>query len=112
MLLGFLVSCIPIAITCLYILSWITPWPVRTRKDLLQPMFVYTPTDSGSEQFKSLLTYDDDLSGELHCTKPDLYLSIIIPAMNEQVNFLCQSCFVVINEHFCLLIFVVDLFVV
>uniref|UniRef100_A0A1I7VR46 dolichyl-phosphate beta-glucosyltransferase n=1 Tax=Loa loa TaxID=7209 RepID=A0A1I7VR46_LOALO len=84
-LLGFLASCIPIAISCLYLLSWVTPWPVRTRKDLLQPMFVYTPANSASEQFRSLLTHDsDDACGELHCTKPDLYLSVIIPAMNEQ----------------------------
>uniref|UniRef100_A0A158Q872 Dolichyl-phosphate beta-glucosyltransferase n=1 Tax=Elaeophora elaphi TaxID=1147741 RepID=A0A158Q872_9BILA len=83
-LLGFLVSCIPIAITCLYLLSWVTPWSVRTQKDLLQPMFVYTPDNRGSEQFRPLLTYDDDSSGKLHCTEPDLYLSIIIPAMNEQ----------------------------
>ncbi|CAG9540292.1 unnamed protein product [Cercopithifilaria johnstoni] len=83
-LLGFLMSCIPITITCLCFLSWVTPWPIRTRKDLLQPMFVYTPTNPESEQFRSLLTCDNDSSGELHCTKPDLYLSIIIPAMNEQ----------------------------
>ncbi|VDK88776.1 unnamed protein product, partial [Litomosoides sigmodontis] len=84
MLLGFVVSCIPIAITSLYLLSWITPWPVRTQKDLLQPMLVYSPSNHGSEQFKPLLTCDDDSSGKLYCTKPDLYLSIIIPAMNEQ----------------------------
>ncbi|KAM3717564.1 Dolichyl-phosphate beta-glucosyltransferase [Dirofilaria immitis] len=83
-LLGFLISSIPLAITCLYLLSWVTPWPIRTRKDLLQPVFVYTPANPGTEEFRSLFTYDDDSSGELHCTKPDLYLSVIIPAMNEQ----------------------------
>uniref|UniRef100_A0A8R1Y062 DNA-directed RNA polymerases I and III subunit RPAC1 n=1 Tax=Onchocerca volvulus TaxID=6282 RepID=A0A8R1Y062_ONCVO len=83
-LLGFLISCIPLAITCLYLLSLVTPWPVRTRKDLLQPMFAYTPPNPGSEQFRSLLIHDDETSGEFHCTKPDLYLSVIIPAMNEQ----------------------------
>lgn len=97
MLLGFVVSCIPIAITILYLLSWVTPWPVRTQKDLLQPMLVYSPTNPGSEQFRPLLTCDDKSPGKLHCTKPDLYLSIIIPAMNEQVItcffFLCLSYF-------------------
>ncbi|VDO26558.1 unnamed protein product [Onchocerca flexuosa] len=83
-LLGFVISCIPLAITCLYLLSWVTPWPIRTRKDLLQPMFAYTPLNPGSEQFRSLLIHGDDSSGEFHCTKPELYLSIIIPAMNEQ----------------------------
>uniref|UniRef100_A0A1I8EBV0 Dolichyl-phosphate beta-glucosyltransferase n=1 Tax=Wuchereria bancrofti TaxID=6293 RepID=A0A1I8EBV0_WUCBA len=86
-LLGLLVSCIPIALICLYLLSWITPWPVRTQKDLLQPMFVYAPVNLWNEKFRSLLSYDDgdDSSGEkLHCTKPDLYLSVIVPAMNEQ----------------------------
>lgn len=99
-LLGLLVFCVPVAITCLYLLSWVTPWPVRTRKDLLQPMFVYTPTNLGSEQFKPLLTCDDDSSGELHCTKPDLYLSIIIPAMNEQVISVVNLFLCVINKLF------------
>ncbi|MCP9262653.1 Dolichyl-phosphate beta-glucosyltransferase [Dirofilaria immitis] len=49
-----------------------------------KPVFVYTPANPGTEEFRSLFTYDDDSSGELHCTKPDLYLSVIIPAMNEQ----------------------------
>uniref|UniRef100_A0A915Q6A0 Dolichyl-phosphate beta-glucosyltransferase n=1 Tax=Setaria digitata TaxID=48799 RepID=A0A915Q6A0_9BILA len=81
-LLGFLVSGIPLSITCLYLLSWLTPWPIRTRKELMQPLFAYTPDNPESEKFMPLLV--DDESGQLHCTKPDLYLSIIIPAMNEQ----------------------------
>ncbi|KAK6107686.1 Glycosyl transferase 2 family protein [Brugia pahangi] len=83
-LLGLLMSCIPVALTCLYLLSWITPWPIRTRKDLLEPMFVYAPVNPWNEKFRSLLSYDDSSGEELHCTTPDLYLSVIVPAMNEQ----------------------------
>lgn len=88
-LLGLVVFFVLIILTCIYLLSWISFSPIRARKDLLQSTYVYCPGNSASEQFKSLLTYGDDgdSSGKLYCTKPDLYLSVIIPAMNEQVVF-------------------------
>ncbi|VDN06415.1 unnamed protein product [Thelazia callipaeda] len=84
-LIWFFLCCIPFVISSLYILSWLTPWPKRTHKEFLEPKYLYNPSNSCSEskQFKSLLVLDES-SGRFYCREPDLYLSVIIPAMNEQ----------------------------
>ncbi|VDN21513.1 unnamed protein product [Gongylonema pulchrum] len=80
-LLEFILYAIAAGVVSLCLLSWFTPWPVRTRSELQQAMFIYNPEISSSEQFQSLLLGGS--FGQLQSTDPDLYLSVVVPAMNE-----------------------------
>uniref|UniRef100_A0A0N5BK58 dolichyl-phosphate beta-glucosyltransferase n=1 Tax=Strongyloides papillosus TaxID=174720 RepID=A0A0N5BK58_STREA len=70
----------------LAILSFITPYPKRSRKDFMEKIYSYK---KGGE-FDNLLSEN----GSRIFTDPKCYLSIIIPAMNEQerIGTMLQEC--------------------
>ncbi|MFH4978129.1 hypothetical protein AB6A40_004838 [Gnathostoma spinigerum] len=73
--------CLIGSIIMIVLLAFLTPWVVRKREDLIKPVFVYSPDGVEYERFPSLLLPSD--SSHPQHTPPDLYLSVIIPAMNE-----------------------------
>uniref|UniRef100_A0A914RV51 Uncharacterized protein n=1 Tax=Parascaris equorum TaxID=6256 RepID=A0A914RV51_PAREQ len=78
-------SAIVLAIGALFItvthfsfrLSWLTPWPKRTRQDLLRKVFAYNPNGVEQDQFANLLHESPD-SRPRH-TSPSRYLSLVVP---------------------------------
>lgn len=81
-ILELILILIAVGSVALCVLSWLTPWPARTVEELQQTMTVYSPGNAHPEQFTSLF---EGSFRKLQVTDPDLYLSVIIPAMNEVV---------------------------
>ncbi|CAI5453709.1 unnamed protein product [Caenorhabditis angaria] len=76
---GFLLS--SIAVSSLFTLSYATPWVRRRRSEYLKPEKVYR--SSPEQTFPKLLAEDSGKSHKRH-TNGEIYLSVIIPAMNEK----------------------------
>lgn len=78
-------------------ISWLTVWPVRSRDYLLKKRYQYNPKEDALE-FPSLLCV---LKGRLCHTEPSLYLSIVIPAMNEETRLpnMLEECFSYLSKR-------------
>ncbi|GMS80827.1 hypothetical protein PENTCL1PPCAC_3002, partial [Pristionchus entomophagus] len=70
-----------VAVAALFALSALTPWKRRTRKEMLEPVYVYAPHSDNPTTFHRLLTEKNERP---FATDAQLYLSVIIPAMNEE----------------------------
>uniref|UniRef100_A0A914XGV7 Dolichyl-phosphate beta-glucosyltransferase n=1 Tax=Plectus sambesii TaxID=2011161 RepID=A0A914XGV7_9BILA len=76
--IGFLIFC---AFIGLFIVSWLTPWPSVSLEQLTQKYALYEPTGKGkSEDFPCTISQKDSAKA----TEPTRYLSVVVPAMNEQ----------------------------
>ncbi|KHN87094.1 Dolichyl-phosphate beta-glucosyltransferase [Toxocara canis] len=94
-----LLSFILFAIGALFMLSGLTPWPKRTRRDLLRKVFAYDPTGVEQDQFACLLHESPD-SRPRH-TQPSRYLSVVVPAMNEKDRLpsMLDECFTYLQSR-------------
>ncbi|CAJ0570324.1 unnamed protein product, partial [Mesorhabditis spiculigera] len=70
-------------IAILFVVSWLTAWPKRSRSELLRTEQVYDPTGDTDETFDNLLQSSPTDSIRLY-TPAKVYLSVVIPAMNER----------------------------
>ncbi|KAH7713109.1 dolichyl-phosphate beta-glucosyltransferase [Aphelenchoides avenae] len=84
LLIYAVVAAFPLAFGALLLVSFLTPWPRRSRAYFLDKKFHYHPSGVFSEAFPNLLRSDTkEWTGPQH-TQPSVYLSVIVPAMNEQ----------------------------
>ncbi|XGW02185.1 hypothetical protein V3C99_014324 [Haemonchus contortus] len=80
-LLVFGVTITALAFSSLFVLSSLTSWPKRKRKDFLVPVKAYDSKGEG-KVLKNLLR--DDPHERPLFTESTVYLSVIVPAMNEK----------------------------
>ncbi|KAF8382686.1 algn-5, partial [Pristionchus pacificus] len=89
-----------VGVAALFVVSTLTPWKRRTRKEMLSPVFVYAPHNDNPVRtflllFKNFFYYLNYKKTPFHrllteknerpfATDAQLYLSVIIPAMNEE----------------------------
>ncbi|CAI2355326.1 unnamed protein product [Caenorhabditis sp. 36 PRJEB53466] len=87
-LFGFLVA--SIAVSSLFTLSYATPWIRRRRSEYLEPETVYR--SSPEQLFSKLLPEDRDAPKRY--TPSSCYLSVVIPAMNEEerIEIMLDEC--------------------
>lgn len=61
------------------------PWPKRTLEYMIQSRYKYRPEEE-NDTFDRLLKHENVKSIlELRATEPSVYLSVVVPAMNEEV---------------------------
>ncbi|KAK6021236.1 hypothetical protein OSTOST_13100 [Ostertagia ostertagi] len=82
-LLVFGVTITALAFSSLFLLSTLTSWPKRKRKDFLTPVKSYDSSGEG-DALTNLLR--DDPNVRPLFTDSTVYLSVVIPAMNEEVR--------------------------
>ncbi|KAK5974112.1 hypothetical protein GCK32_006538, partial [Trichostrongylus colubriformis] len=97
-LLVFGVTLTTLAFSGLYLLSSLTSWPKRKRKDFLVPVRSYDSKGEG-EILKNLLCEDHHERPPF--TESTVYLSVIVPAMNEEDRLpsMLDECFEYLLER-------------
>lgn len=81
-ILVFGFTLVALAISGLYLLSSIVSWPKRRRKDFLVPVHTYEGKGEEGKEFPNLLRNDPQERPLF--TSSSVYLSVIVPAMNEE----------------------------
>ncbi|CAD6193884.1 unnamed protein product [Caenorhabditis auriculariae] len=92
---GFFLSLF--AVSSLFLLSYATPWVGRKRKEFVgsQPIYRSSP----KQNFHNLLNEDPSVGRRY--TPSEVYLSVVIPAMNEKERLpvMLTDCFGYLNER-------------
>ncbi|VDN53453.1 unnamed protein product [Dracunculus medinensis] len=63
-------------------MSHVTIHPVQSKEELLSEMFLYNPDGVEAERFPSIVHFTNLIKQKN--THPSLYLSVVVPAMNEE----------------------------
>ncbi|KAJ1374233.1 hypothetical protein KIN20_036867 [Parelaphostrongylus tenuis] len=81
-----------------FLLSALFPWPKRRRRDFLQPVKSYNGEGEAGETLPNLLR-DDPKRPTF--TESTVYLSVVVPAMNEQERLpkMLDECFDYLHER-------------
>jgi hypothetical protein len=75
-----------LGVAAFFLLSFFTPYTRRTKKELLQERTAYNPNGVENIKFKRLLK--ESSNGGYEHSPAERYLSVIIPAMNEEVCYI------------------------
>lgn len=87
MLLILFLLLLILAALALLCLSILTPWPERPKSYFYASRYLYRKNMDIDEPFSHLLTSGfDEKSHGSQTTKPQLYLTVIVPAMNEELR--------------------------
>jgi dolichyl-phosphate beta-glucosyltransferase len=79
-------------------ISWLTPWPSVSLQQLTKKYALYEPTGKEKvEDFPCAVSTKDSSRG----TEPTRYLSVIVPAMNEQerLPLMLEDCLPYLEER-------------
>ncbi|KAE9552207.1 hypothetical protein FO519_004588 [Halicephalobus sp. NKZ332] len=79
--------------------SFITPYESRTKEEFLQEKTAFDPSGVENHRFKKLLKLKN--KNELEHTDPEVYVSVVIPAMNEEERLpvMLEECLEYLNSR-------------